>query len=221
MNTPSVLQSLLSLCCICTAGFQTSSIHMWASKHMGVSIHIQGASKHRGAQTYWGVSKHGASRHTGGCPNMGGIQTYRGYPNIWGIQTYRGCIQINKGHPNILGVSKYMGASKHMGASKCMGAYGYPLHLTKHVLFVLYMYSRHPNIFQTYGGIQTYRRVSKHIGGIPTYGVSKHTGGHPNIWGIPQSRFLPLNLYLKSDHCQILSRKVEMRFCSSSRQNIG
>ena len=58
-------------------------------------------------------------------------------------------------------------------------------------------YEGHLNIqegFQTCGGIQPYRGVSKHRG-IQTYigypniwgeanmGVSKHTGGHPNIWG--------------------------------------
>ena len=85
------------------------------------------------------------------------------------------------------------------------GAYAHPLSLTKHVLFVLYMYSRHPNIWecphifmghpniqgsiQTYGGIQTYRRVSKQ-GGIQTYrvlskhmGASKHTGDASKYMG--------------------------------------
>ena len=41
------------------------------------------------------------------------------------------------------------------------------------------MYSRHQNIFQTYRGL------SKHMGDVQTYGASKHTGCHPNIWGHP------------------------------------
>ena len=88
-----------------------------------------------------------------------------------------------------------------------MGAYGHPLRLTKHAFFVLYMYSRLPNIqggIQTYGGVQTYgghpnikgtsklwveskhMGASKHTRGIQTYGMegiqtyrwpSKHTVG--------------------------------------------
>ena len=74
-------------------------------------------------------------------------------------------------------------------------------------------------------------RASKHTGGYPNIwgtwgiqhmGVSKHTGRHPNIWGYPAKWvFATESIYLKSDHHQILSRKVEMRFCSSSGQNIG
>ena len=72
-----------------------------------------------------------------------------------------------------------------------------------------------------HGGIQTYRWVSKHTGGIQIYkgpskdiGAPKHTGGIQTYGGCP-------SIYLKSDLHQILSRKVEMRFCSSSGQNIG
>ena len=35
--------------------------------------------------------------------------------------------------------------------------------------------SKHTRGIQTYGGIQTYREVSKQ-------GAFKHTGGHPNMW---------------------------------------
>ena len=79
----------------------------------------------------------------GCCQMYGGIQRYEGYPNIWGL-------------------------SKHTGASKCMGAYGHPFSLTKHAFFVLYMYSRHPNIFPTCGGIQTYGSIHTYSGGIQT-----------------------------------------------------
>ena len=64
-----------------------------------------------------------------GCHQMyGGIQRYQGHPNIWGCPN----IQVDPniwGHPNV------------------WGAYGHPLSLIKHAFFVLYMYSRHPNIF--------------------------------------------------------------------------
>ena len=142
---------------------------------MGVSKCTE-ASKHMGHSNVWGhigtlsLTKHAFfllymySRHPniwGASKHMGGIQTYRRvskhgrHTNIHGvIQTYR--------------ASKHTGVSKYMGPSKCMGAYGHPLSLTKHVLFVLYMYSRNPNIFQTYGGIQTYGSVHTYSGGIQT-----------------------------------------------------
>ena len=69
-------------------------------------------------------------------------------------------------------------------------------------------------------GIQTYRGYPN-IWGDPNIqgpskdmGVPKQTGGIQTYGGC-------LSIYLKSDHYQILSRKVEMRFCSSSGQNIG
>ena len=88
-----------------------------------------------------------------------------------------------------------MGVSKHMGASKCMGAYGYHPQSDK-ACFICFI---------------------KHMG------ASKHTGGCPNLWGHPVKWvFATKSIYLKSDHHQILSRKIEMRFCSSSsRQNIA
>ena len=108
-----------------------------------------------------GESKHavGTSKHMGSIQAHEGIQTYRG------VQTYRV-------HP------------KHIGASKCMGAYGNLLSLTKHAFFVLYMYSRHPNIIQTYRGASKHIGVSKHTGGIQTYGDIQMYGG---IWTPPWS----------------------------------
>ena len=84
--------------------------YMGASKDMAVSTHIQGASKHRDAQTYRGVSTQlGAYKHTGGV-------------QAWGIQTYRG-LSKHMGHPNIQGVIQTYGASKHTGGtSKYMEA---------------------------------------------------------------------------------------------------
>ena len=150
-----------------------------------------------GVQTYRGI------KHTRG------IQTYQGHPNIQAaiktygcIQTYGG-IQAYKGHPNI------------QGASKCMGAYGHPLSLTKYAFFVLYMYSRYPNIIQTYmgaskhmgdiqhtGGIQTYgghpniQGASKYMGAVQTYGGIQTYAGHSNIWGCPNIQGAFLHAFL-------------------------
>ena len=151
-----------------------------------------------GIQTY-----SGASKHMGSSTAMGGVQTYRGHANIRVVSKH-GVHPNIWGHPNIQGVSKHIGHSNIHGASKCMGAYGHSLSMTKHDFFVLCMYRQHANI------IQTYRGMSKHTGGIQTYGwcpniqgiskhvqgVSKHTGsiqtcegvqtcrGHPNIWEV-------------------------------------
>ena len=80
---------------------------------------------------------------------MGGVQTYRGIKHTRGIQTYR---QPSK---HTVGASKHMEASKHtrgIQTDRGIQMYGVhmdtPLSLTKNALFVLPMYSRHPNIFQ-------------------------------------------------------------------------
>ena len=98
------------------------------------------------------------------CHHMFGCPPYVWLPHC--MLDAAKCMVASKGMRD-MGVSKHIGASKHMGASKCMRGIWTPPSLTKHVFFVLYMYSRHPNIFQTYGGIQTY-------GGVQTYG-SVHT----------------------------------------------
>ena len=49
-----VSQSMLSLCCVCTGGIQTSSKHMEASKHMGALKHM-GTSKQLGQSNVWGI----------------------------------------------------------------------------------------------------------------------------------------------------------------------
>ena len=118
-------------------------------------------------------------------------------PYVWLPHCMFGCFQMYgdiqryERHPNIWWCVKHTGVSKHMGTSKCMEAYGHPLSLTKHTLFVLYMYSRHPNIFQTYIGHTDIWGASKHMG-VSTHsqGVSKHRCAHiyrqyPNILGHP------------------------------------
>ena len=100
-----------------------------------------------------------------GClPHVFGHPLYVWMPSIClGVPVYVWML------PNVCWHPKVWGTSKHMGVSKCMGAYGHPLSMTKHAFFVMYMYSRHPNIFPTPGGIQPY-------------------GGHPTIWGIQTYR---------------------------------
>ena len=137
MDTPLIWKSMLSLCCICTAGIQTSSQH------------------------------------------MGDIQTYGGYPNIHEASKHMWGVFKIMGHSNI------QGSSKHMGASKCIGAYGHPLSLTKHALFVLCMYRGHPNIIKTY-------REHPNMWGVQTYGGIQTYRGHSFMPSYPARRVLSL-----------------------------
>ena len=109
MDTPLVWQSMLSLCCICTAGIQTSS------KHTG------------GIQTYGGVQTWGVSKHTWGHPKILGHPNVLGHmdtPLVWqrmlslccvctgGIQTsskHTRDIQTYVGCPNICRAFKHTG----------------------------------------------------------------------------------------------------------------
>ena len=197
IDTPSVWQSMLSFCCICTVGIQTSSKHTQGHPNIWECPNIQETSKHRGVQAYREY------------PNIQGvIQTY------WDIQTYRGCIQIYRGIPNIWGCPNIWGhpnigsaqthreAFKHRGCAQTYGGIQTYRRVSKH--------RGHPNIqvgIQTYGGIQTYSGcirtyggiqaygapkdmgVPIFTGGVQTYGTSKHTGGIQTYGGIPQSRF--------------------------------
>ena len=127
----------------------------------------------------------------GCCQMYGGIQRYEGHLNIWGLSKHTGASK-HVGHPNVWGAyghpislkknmlpwccvstagiqtsSKHTGASKHVGHPNVWGSYGHPISLKKHAFMVLYIYSRHPNIFQTYRGIQTCG-ASKYMGFIWT-----------------------------------------------------
>ena len=150
-----------------------------------------GASKHTGMHpNKWrhpnilGVSKHmGASKHTGGCPNIGGCPHIQQNANIQvGIQTY-GSIQT-------------YGVSKHTGGIQMYGGHmDTPSSLTKHAFFLLYMYSRHPNIHRGIKHMGVSRQgASKHRGvqayrGYPNIlGASKHTGVMQTYWGIQTYR---------------------------------
>ena len=139
-------------------------------------MYVQGASKH--LPNIW--------RH----PNIWGHQNMWAHPNNWGSQMYGayenplvsqsmlslccvcpGGIQTSSKH---IGASKHMGTSKYVDTSKQLGQSNVrgiwkPLSVTNHAFFVLCIYRRHPNIFQTYQGIQTY-------------------GGHRNIWPHPNNR---------------------------------
>ena len=109
-------------------------------------------------------------------------------PNIWW-------------HPNHTGgASKYNeGASKHIGGSKhtegiqmCGGIWTPPQSDKACFICVVYVQQTSKHLPGTYGGIQTYRRVSKHGGHPNIQGLSKHMGViktyrwvHPNKWGHP------------------------------------
>ena len=128
------------------------------------------------------------------CPVcLDALQMYGASKGMRDIQTY-GSVQRYRGHPNV------------------WGAYDSPLLSDKACFLLLYINSRHPNIFQTYKGhpnilecpniqeaskhrdAQTYRGLSKHwgiqtyrrciqiYGGVQTYETSKHREC-PNVQG--------------------------------------
>ena len=131
---------------------------------MGVSTHIQEASKHRDGQTYRGVSKHM------GHPNIQeGIQTW-GYPNIQGvIKTYGaskhtgGAFKYMGGIQTYRRVSKDMGVSKHKGGIQAYRGY-IQIYRGIQTYWGCPNICRHPNIQE---GVETWR-ASKHAGGIQT-----------------------------------------------------
>ena len=87
------------------------------------------------------------------------------------LQTYGGCPNI-QGHPIIWGHPNVWGAYAHLS-------------LTKHAFCLLYMYSRHPNIFQTYMEASKHRGAQSYRGYPKIFGAPRHTGGYPNILGHP------------------------------------
>ena len=120
---------MLSLCCICTAGTQTSSKdtgehpkiwgcpNIWGHPNIcggvqtyGGYLNIQGASKHIGASKCIGAYGHPLSltKHA-----FFVLCMYRGHPNI--IKTCRkiskhmGDVQTYRGHPNIWGCPNIQG----------------------------------------------------------------------------------------------------------------
>ena len=89
----------------------------------------------------------------------GGIQTYKEHPNIWGAFKLTGRCPNIRGHSNIQGVIQ-MWASKHTGgASKCTEGASKYVRASKHT------------------------GVSKHKGGVQTYGWCPNMWGHQNIQG--------------------------------------
>ena len=163
MDTPLVWHSMLSMCCVCTGGMQTSPKNT------------------AGLSNTWGASKHM------GCPNMRVIQTYRDHPNVWGhmdtplvLQSMlsmccvcTGAIQTSPKHTagcsNIWGCPNMRVIQTYMGHPNVWGHMDTPL-VWQSMPSMLCMYRGHQNITQTYS------RVFKHMG------VSKHEG-HPNVWG--------------------------------------
>ena len=191
-------------------------------------VYVQQASKHLpnihlGIQTYGSVQTYrrhpniGVLKLTGayiwGCPNKQGASKCMG--GIWTPpQSDKACflfvvyadIQTSSKHtqghpniwecPNIQEVSKQRSAQTYRGLSKHWGIQTYK--------GCIQIYAG----IQIYGGVQTWGH-SNIQGAIQRYGGTQAYREHPNIWGCP-------SIYLKSDHHQILSRKVETRFCSSS-----
>ena len=137
----------------------------------------------------------GVSKHTVGHPNIWGCPNKWEHPNIQGVHP------SILGHPNVWAYGHPLSLRKHAffllymcGGIQMYGAYGHPLSLTKHAFFVLYMYKGHPNIIQTYGGVQAYRwypNIGGHpsIQGHPTYGgvqtYREAYGGIQTYWGHP------------------------------------
>ena len=134
--------------------------HMFGCpSYLWVHIHFGGIQTYRGPPNIWRRSKHTEGVQTCGGHltrqrdvQTGGIQTWgvqrcEGCPNMQvGIQTY-GASKHMEAFKHTGGASKHMAASKHMGASKCMGGIWTSLSLTKHALFVLFMYRGHPNVW--------------------------------------------------------------------------
>ena len=61
--------------------------------------------------------------------------------------------------------------------------------MPSYFLCVVYAWG-HPNI------IKTYRRASKHMGDVQTYGGIQTYAGHPNIWGCPNIQGTFLHAFL-------------------------
>ena len=116
---------------------------------------------------------------TGGHPNI------QGHPNIVGtIQTYRGIHAY--GDVQTYGASKHTGDHPNIwhhlniqGASKCMEDIWTPLSLTKHALFLLFIYRGHPNAWVHMDTLVWQSMLSLCC---VCMGESKH---HTNIWGCP------------------------------------
>ena len=156
---------MLYLCCICTAGIQTSSKHTWGHQIYGghpniwECLHIFRGHPNIGVPKYTGsIQTYGTSKHTGV------------HPNKWGAS-------------NILRVFKQKGASKHAGDVKACrehpNVWGIwtPPQSDKACFFLLYIYCRHPNIFQPYRG-------------HPNIGLPKLTGGIQTYWELPDKQVL-------------------------------
>ena len=101
---------MLSLCCICTAGIQTSS------KHTG------GLQTYGSVQTYGGIQMYWAYGHPLSLIKhvFFVLCMYKRHPNIWGIQTYGG-IQTYAEHSNIWGCPNIQGEFLHAFLSHEVG----------------------------------------------------------------------------------------------------
>ena len=145
--------------------------------------------------------------HMFGCPHMLDGPLYVWMPPCLGhppvcldvlhmfISCMFGCPQIYGASKGMRAIQTYGGVQTYMGHPNVWGGNGHTLSLTKHAFFLLYMYSRHPNIFQTYTGASRHMEcpnlqetsnigVPKLTAGSPNIGASKHTGGASKYMGV-------------------------------------
>ena len=189
MDTTSVWQSMLSLCCICTADIQTSSKHTWGHPNIWKCPHIFrghpniGVPKHTGSIQTYGDTNIQEDVQTWGYPNIQGvIQTYFGIQTYGGPSKYMG-VSKHMGHPDIGSAQTYrrhsnIGGVKHMGGLDTGGAQTYGGVQTWGHPNIQVGIQKYSGCIQTYGDIQAYKRPSKHTVGASKYlGTSKHTRG--------------------------------------------
>ena len=144
-----------------------------------------------GIQTYGGIQTYsGCIQKYWAIQTNGGVQTWRGTSKHVGVSNIQGTSKHKRGIQNVGGVQTYGGIKTYSrciqtyGAFKCMGTYGHPL-VSQSMLSLCCVCTGHPNIIKIYWG------SSKHVRGVQTYRVSKHTGGIPACLPIPRSGFCP------------------------------
>ena len=164
---------MLSLCCVCTRGIQTSFKHIGTSKHMAVSTHIQGTSKHRGAPYVWMAPVHTQHKESMHCQTKGmSICPHKfGYPHMFECPLY-------------VGMPPYVWMPPvYLDAPICLDASLYvwmpPVCLDATIcLDAIHMFGC-PTVCMDAAKCMAASKVqgtSKHIGGVQTYRASKHMG---------------------------------------------
>ena len=154
-----------------------------------------------GGQTYREAIKHtevsskhmGVAKHTVCVQTYGGVQTYRGHPNICGASKHMGAIQTyRRATKHTEETSKHKGEPNTLGNIqiwRCLNLQGdIPTGGGTPT------YGWHLNIWACWNiqGSSKHMGASKHKGASKHMGISKHTGGiqtyvgHPSIWRHPK-----------------------------------